>query len=441
MLGQYLTSRRGRRVSAAIAAASAVLLSGAGFTPPSSAEDSASGPAHAREGRSQQLTHITGLTRPENVLVDRAGNTYVSDLDDNSISVFRKGARGSASPTRTIAGSRTGLEGAAGMAFLPNGDLVVCSYYNGRVTVFDRSANGNVAPKRSLLGPDTFLEYAIDCDTDPTGRIYVAAGYDDALLVFRPGASGNASPERIISGGLTGLRELVGLAVDGAGFMYALDTAGASSVRVFSPRASGNVPPARTVSGAFASPDSVAVDPTGALYVGDGAYEYGVGGSSELVSGPVFVYRPEADSSSNPLHVIQPPWATQSLATGIALDSANNIFIAGTNGGFEESSGEVFSYSAVVPLTPSAVRRLAVTRARGGARAARWAVPAERGAGRLTYKVVLKRDGKRVLSAATAKRTVQIPARKVKRGRYLLTVRAVTAYGAGAPVVKAFRIR
>ncbi|WP_167669994.1 hypothetical protein, partial [Salmonella enterica] len=156
------------------------------------------------------------------------------------------------------------------------------------------------------------------------------------------------------------------------------------------PRASGNVPPARTVSGAFSVPDSVAVDPTGALYVGDGAFEYGSGGASEQVNGPVFGYPPGADSISSPFDVIQPPWVPQSLATGIALDSTNNIFVVGRNGGFEESSGEVFSYSAVVPLTPSAVRRLAVKPAHGGARAATWTVPAERGAGRLAYKVVVK---------------------------------------------------
>ncbi len=51
----------------------------------------------------------TGLVGPVGVSLDGAGNIYVTDDANNSVTVFAADATGNATPTRVISGNATGL--------------------------------------------------------------------------------------------------------------------------------------------------------------------------------------------------------------------------------------------------------------------------------------------------------------------------------------------
>ena len=62
----------------------------------------------------------TGLNTPTGIALDGAGNIYVANelgFSSNSITVYAAGASGNATPTATISGSNTGLNGAALITF------------------------------------------------------------------------------------------------------------------------------------------------------------------------------------------------------------------------------------------------------------------------------------------------------------------------------------
>jgi len=62
------------------------------------------------------------------------------------------------------------------------------------------------------------------------------------------GASGNATPTATIAGGNTGLDNPFGIALDGAGNIYAANLPG-NSITVYAAGASGNATPTATISG------------------------------------------------------------------------------------------------------------------------------------------------------------------------------------------------
>ena len=74
----------------------------------------------------------------------------------------------------------------------------------------------------------------------------------------------------MISGQLTQLAQPQGIAVDAAGYTYTANPS-AGSVLVFAPGADGNVAPARMESEPYLySPDGVALDAQGKMFVSDG---------------------------------------------------------------------------------------------------------------------------------------------------------------------------
>jgi hypothetical protein len=61
----------------------------------------------------------SGLTGPDGIAVDSNDNIYITQYPPNSgtpsVAVFKKGATGDVPPIRTIVGSKTGLDGPAGI--------------------------------------------------------------------------------------------------------------------------------------------------------------------------------------------------------------------------------------------------------------------------------------------------------------------------------------
>src|SRR5689334_8808063 len=84
---------------------------------------------------------------------------YVSNGGNNSITVYAAGANGNAAPTMTIAGSNTGLSGPQGIARDGAGNIYVANFNNSTITVYATGASGNATPTATIAGSNTGLNF------------------------------------------------------------------------------------------------------------------------------------------------------------------------------------------------------------------------------------------------------------------------------------------
>src|SRR2546422_3762860 len=80
----------------------------------------------------------TGLSQPEGIAFDAAGDLYVANVSNNGITAYAAGTTGNATPTATIAGDNTGVSGPQGIALDAAGPLYVAN--NGHSTLPDYTA-------------------------------------------------------------------------------------------------------------------------------------------------------------------------------------------------------------------------------------------------------------------------------------------------------------
>jgi len=189
----------------------------------------------------------TGINSPEGIGVDSDGNIYVANRNANNITVYSSTANGNAAPTRTIGGGLSLIDTPEQLVALPNGAIyVVCRGSDpNAVQYFAPGLAGNVSPTRSLnisLSRNPTLGLAVDT----SGQLYVCT--TDFIGVYAAGASGDDAPVRTIHGSATEISFLEGLAVDGAGNVYASDN-DANEILIFGPGANGDVAPTRKISG------------------------------------------------------------------------------------------------------------------------------------------------------------------------------------------------
>jgi hypothetical protein len=97
---------------------------------------------------------IQGLSFPVGVAVDKKGLIYVTD--SNTVVVYAANATGFATPLRTISGSNTQLNGAAGLTVFES-IIGVANGGGNSITVYPRLGNGNIAPLREISGSNTGL--------------------------------------------------------------------------------------------------------------------------------------------------------------------------------------------------------------------------------------------------------------------------------------------
>lgn len=256
---------------------------------------------------------------------------YVPNAGADSITVHAPRASGNVAPLRTISGDLTGLEVPYGVALDTAGNLYVTNGNPSIITVYAPGARGNVAPIRTIRGALTGLNNPIGLALDATGALYVANndGNVSSITVYAPGASGNVAPLRTIMGPLTGLTSVHGVALDAGRKLYVTngDThrGGPHSIMVFAPGATGNVKPLRTIMGdltRLSSPDGVALDVTGTLYV------------ANFPAHSVTVYAPGATGNVSPLKTlrVQQPvlldLETAGNPVGLALDATGTLYVA-----------------------------------------------------------------------------------------------------------------
>jgi hypothetical protein len=103
----------------------------------------------------------------DTVAVDASHNVYIFDVKTATISEFAAGATGNVAPIRTIAGSKTGLNGGNGFSFglavsKTSGEIFVSNPGSNAILGFAATASGNVAPIQTIAGSATGLGDPLD---------------------------------------------------------------------------------------------------------------------------------------------------------------------------------------------------------------------------------------------------------------------------------------
>jgi len=193
----------------------------------------------------------TGLINPSGILVD-AGELFVAPLGTTTL-VFDATASGDVPSKRSI-GSLTKPYALA----LSGNDLFMSRHANAAdssIYVYSRDAIATDSPLRTIAGSNTSVNFAAGLHTSG-GELFVA-NYDknsdgytstiNSILVFDQNGAGNLVPKRLIAGAATQL------SVPGAIFVYGgeiyVSNRGANNILVFNVNDVGNVAPKRSIGG------------------------------------------------------------------------------------------------------------------------------------------------------------------------------------------------
>ena len=223
----------------------------------------------------------TGLHHPRDVAVDKKGNIYIANASPASVTVYAAGATGNVEPIKTISGHSTELSLPSGIAVDPkHGDIYVSNTAGGpikigSVTVYAPGASGDVPPTGVIQGPNTRLEHPNSLALDASGNIAVTNAlvfYPGWVTFYSAGSRGNVAPVRTIQGARTKIGWPTQIAIDSNLDAYVANHDG-SNLTVYAPGANGNVAPIRNVHGRrtrLISPFGVAADSSGNIYAAGG---------------------------------------------------------------------------------------------------------------------------------------------------------------------------
>jgi hypothetical protein len=200
--------------------------------------------------------------------------------------------------------------------------IYAINYDTSDITEYPVDASGDVAPVATITGSKTRLINPLGIALDGAGNIYASnAPYTKRpfpqFAVFAPGANGDAAPIRQISARRHGDAVPFGIAVDSAGYLYEADT-NALAVKVFAPGARGDVAPVRIIAGnrtGITNPYSVAVDAAGHAFVPDG-------------SDVILEFAAGANGNAAPIAAIRGPHARLNGPGNLALDASANIYVS-----------------------------------------------------------------------------------------------------------------
>src|SRR5580704_6278813 len=246
-------------------------------------------------------------------------------------------------PILSIAGDKTRIADPGGIAVDPDGNMYVTSSDSSNsIGVFKAGADGEVAPSYTIESPTQVSSpssVAIGLD----GKIYVANGGgqevppegSNAITVYPPGSYANVAEIATISAAdsddNTSISFPEAIAVDAHGKIYLADSGGANMtarVAVFAANSDGNVAPIATIAGdktGLADPSGLALDSAGDLYVLNDN-----GGDDK--NGSITVYPPGANGNVAPKATIADKNTQLNTARGLALDSAGNIYVTNASG-------------------------------------------------------------------------------------------------------------
>jgi hypothetical protein len=266
----------------------------------------------------------TGLLSPSAIAVDASGNIYVANFASGpggtgSITVYSPSSNGNVSPSATIVGTGTQLAGPQGIALDSHLNIYVANLAN-TVTEYAAGSTGNATPTAVIAGTATQLAAPAGIAVDASGRIYVAnliggASTFGSITVYAADSKGNATPVAAIAGSDTGLSAPQGIAVDGAGNIFVANLTGGAlqngSITVYASGSNGNVAPSATISGPevetlLLSPQGLAVDSADNIYVAN-------------TSGNIAEYASGSSGPASPLGTISGSNTGLNIPRGIAL--------------------------------------------------------------------------------------------------------------------------
>ena len=172
------------------------------------------------------------------------------------------------------------------------------------IEVFDKSASGGDAPIRTITGKRTLETGLTALAVDDAGYIYAVnssfeRGEADNICIFAPGAKGNRAPVRVISGDETGMVVPLDAALGADGNIYLanqLAPSGSYNVLIFPTSANGNVAPSRILnSGAYGL--AIALGQGGEMYLSKGPL---LGSDKKGPSDSIAVFPPGASGNEAP---------------------------------------------------------------------------------------------------------------------------------------------
>ncbi|HYB89647.1 MAG TPA: SBBP repeat-containing protein [Candidatus Binataceae bacterium] len=314
----------------------------------------------------------TRLANPTGIALDTRGKIYVANGANNSIVIYPPLDAGTGilneAPAAIIAGSNTQLDGPSAIALDSRGDIYVADEFggpvvpdtddSGEITVYPAGSNGNVAPITIIRGVATGLAYPVGIARGPGGEIYIVNLFTannerlrdyaaTTITVYSASSSGNSPPVAIIAGDKTGLTEAQGIALDSSGNLYVTGNSGVGfDISIFSAGRSGNVAPSTIIVGANTGlnlPSGVVLDSEGNLYVSNYS-----GWPHQF--GSVTVYPAGSSGDAKPITTIASSFTGLNGASGIAVDSTGDIYVANEAGGGSITIYLPGSYATVAPL-------------------------------------------------------------------------------------------
>ena len=289
----------------------------------------------------------TGLAVPAGIALDSQGNIYVANeepiisrkfYDYGRITVYPAGSNGNIAPATTISGLKTGLALPVGIAVDSGGNIYVGNVYTtntnrfSSITVYSAGSKGDVAPIAVVAGSNTGLGYPEGIALDSRGNLYTDGyieGVGNTVDVYPAGSNGNVFPAATIAGLDTGLQFTGGIALDSGGNIYVANSGGGPNddggVTVYAAGSSGNAVPTATITSSFTGlegPSGIALDSSRNIYVANQFGNYG-----NVAAGSIDIYSAGSYATGTPIATIAGDSTGLSYPFGIALDSADNIFV------------------------------------------------------------------------------------------------------------------
>jgi|GEM_PF-1450237 len=222
----------------------------------------------AEQGAKPLGTVGEGLEAPSALVLDaERDEVFVANSGGDSVSVFRRDAKGNLVPARMLSGRKTGLSGPVGLALDPRNQVLFVAG-SGRtllgattgaravkaafLSVFDVDASGDVAPRQRWTGEQLELGRAAGLAVDVERReLFVADAGADSVVVFSLDAllsdSAGVKPLRVLKGKRTALGQPVSLSLDAQGQELWVANARSGEVTVYARDAQGDMAPVRTV--------------------------------------------------------------------------------------------------------------------------------------------------------------------------------------------------